>query len=51
MKLFLPVPLGFLAGQPGGTDAPVIPPAFPGVIRMIAAALSADVRPDSGGPA
>ncbi len=46
LKLFLPVPLSFLAQQDGVTDAPVIPAQFPQVIRMITAALAADTQRD-----
>ena len=40
IQLFLPVPLRFLADQPGGPDQPVIPSDFPALIRMLTAALS-----------
>ena len=40
-RLFLPVSLRFLAEQKAGLKGPVIPPEFPQVVAMIAAALSA----------
>ncbi|TXH01251.1 MAG: TetR/AcrR family transcriptional regulator [Rhodocyclaceae bacterium] len=43
IQLFLPVPLRFLADQPGGLDQPVIPEGFPALIRMLTAALSVRV--------